>query len=42
MATAHSTAHCARKLRHDPVAGDIDDRAAVLGDERQDHRLVRF
>jgi hypothetical protein len=29
-------------LRHDAVAGDIDNSSAVLGDERQDHRLVRF
>ena len=32
----------ARKLRHDAVAGDIDNSSAVLSDERQDHRLVRF
>jgi hypothetical protein len=29
-------------LRHDAVAGDIDNSSAVLGDERQNHRLVRF
>ena len=39
---AFDRAHGARELRHDAVAGDIDDCAAVLGDERQDHRLVRF
>jgi hypothetical protein len=42
MATAHSTAHGARELRHDAVAGDIDNSSALLGDQRQDHRLVRF
>ena len=39
---AFDRAHRARELRHDAVAGDIDNRSAVLGDQRQDHRLVRF
>ena len=39
---AFDRAHRARELRHDPVARDVDDAAAVLGDERKDDRLVRF
>jgi hypothetical protein len=39
---AFDRAHGAWELRHDPVAGDVDDASAVPGDERQDHRLVRF
>ena len=42
MATAHNRAYGARELRHDAVAGDIDNSSAVLGDERQNDRLVRF
>jgi hypothetical protein len=43
IATAHSTARTALgKLRHDAVAGDIDNSSTLLSDERQDHRLVRF
>ena len=39
---AFDRAYGARELRHDAVAGDIDNSSAVLGDERQNHRLVRF
>jgi hypothetical protein len=39
---AFDRAHGARELRDDAVAGDIDNSSAVLGDQRQDHRLVRF
>jgi hypothetical protein len=39
---AFDGAHGAWELRHDAVAGDIDDASAVLGDEREDDRLMRF
>src|SRR3984885_2086582 len=39
---AFHRAHGARELRHDSIARDVYDRAAVLRDERQDDRLVRF
>jgi hypothetical protein len=39
---AFDRAYGARELRHDAVAGDINNRSAVPGDQRQDHRLVRF
>ena len=39
---AFDRADGARELRHDSVARDVYDRAAVPGDQRQDHRLVRL
>ena len=39
---AFDRAHGARELRHDSVACDVYDSAAVLRDEREDRRLVRF
>jgi hypothetical protein len=39
---AFDRAHGAGELRHDAVARDVYYSAAVLGDEREDHRLVRF
>jgi hypothetical protein len=39
---AFDRAHGARELRHDTVAGDIDYASALLGDKRQNHRVVRF
>src|SRR5271156_314256 len=39
---AFDGAHGTRELRHDAIACDVYDSAAVLGDEREDDRLVRF
>ncbi len=39
---AFDRAHGAWELRHDPVACDVYDSAAVLGDGWEENRLVRF
>jgi hypothetical protein len=39
---AFDCAHRAGELRHDAVAGNVNDGPVVLGNEWQDRRLVRF
>ena len=39
---AFDCAHGAWELRHNPVARDIDDASAMLGDHRKDCGVVRF